>query len=89
MLQLFYCEQRKPLVPVHSEDFTMPGWLSMLLGTESTEVCSWTCSEKGAFIDAVLLCGLVVFCCESTEQLWYARHLPAVTAVMSVVYCTL
>ncbi|XP_076461074.1 uncharacterized protein LOC143293748 [Babylonia areolata] len=35
--QLFYCEQRKPLIPVHFEDFTMPGWLSMLIGTESTE----------------------------------------------------
>ncbi|XP_070211495.1 uncharacterized protein [Littorina saxatilis] len=35
--QLFYCEQRKPLVPIHFEDFTMPGWLSMLISTASTE----------------------------------------------------
>ncbi|KAL8600513.1 hypothetical protein ACOMHN_005007 [Nucella lapillus] len=38
--QLFYCEQRKPLIAVHFEDFTMPGWLSMLMGTESTESSS-------------------------------------------------
>lgn len=38
--QLFYCEQRKPLVPVHCEDFAMPGWLSMLLGSQSVEISS-------------------------------------------------
>ncbi|PVD30541.1 hypothetical protein C0Q70_09809 [Pomacea canaliculata] len=35
--QLFYCEQRKPIIPVHYEKFTMPSWLSMLIGSDSLE----------------------------------------------------
>ena len=63
LFQLFYCEQRKPLVSVHFEDFTMPGWLSMLIGTESTEVC--VCIS-------VCVCALP----DSTEQHCKAGQLP-------------
>ncbi|XP_071476879.1 uncharacterized protein [Diadema antillarum] len=35
--QVFYCEQRKRVVPLCYEDFEMPGWLSMLIGTSTFE----------------------------------------------------
>ncbi|KAK7476475.1 hypothetical protein BaRGS_00032310 [Batillaria attramentaria] len=35
--QMFYCEQRKPIIPIHQEEFSMPGWLSMLLRNSCSE----------------------------------------------------
>lgn len=35
--QMFYCEQRKPIVPIHLYEFSMPGWLNMLLRTSCAE----------------------------------------------------
>ena len=36
--QVFYCEQRKRVVSLAYEDFEMPGWMSMLIGTSTFEV---------------------------------------------------
>ncbi|XP_064630200.1 uncharacterized protein LOC135489044 isoform X1 [Lineus longissimus] len=35
--QVYYCEQRKRFVPLKSEGFCMPGWMSMLIGTSPFE----------------------------------------------------
>ncbi|XP_022091661.1 uncharacterized protein LOC110979851 isoform X2 [Acanthaster planci] len=35
--QVFYCEQRKRVVPLKYEEFEMPGWMSMLIGTSTLE----------------------------------------------------
>ncbi|XP_030841605.1 uncharacterized protein LOC763292 isoform X2 [Strongylocentrotus purpuratus] len=35
--QVFYCEQRKRVVSLAYEDFEMPGWMSMLIGTSTFE----------------------------------------------------
>ncbi|XP_041370245.1 uncharacterized protein LOC121384084 isoform X2 [Gigantopelta aegis] len=35
--QVFYCEHRKRVIPVKFEDFCMPGWMSMLIGTSTFE----------------------------------------------------
>ncbi|XP_038070958.1 uncharacterized protein LOC119739902 isoform X2 [Patiria miniata] len=35
--QVFYCEQRKRVVPLKYEEFEMPGWMSMLIGTSTFE----------------------------------------------------
>nr|XP_006825953.1 PREDICTED: uncharacterized protein LOC102806317 [Saccoglossus kowalevskii] len=35
--QVFYCEHRKRVVPLKYEDFAMPGWMSMLIGTSTFE----------------------------------------------------
>ncbi|XP_067656996.1 uncharacterized protein [Haliotis asinina] len=35
--QVFYCEHRKRVIPVKFEEFRMPGWLSMLIGTNYIE----------------------------------------------------
>ncbi|XP_070541389.1 uncharacterized protein [Ptychodera flava] len=35
--QVFYCEHRKRVVPLKYEDFEMPGWMSMLIGTRTFE----------------------------------------------------
>ncbi|XP_072026716.1 uncharacterized protein [Amphiura filiformis] len=35
--QVFYCETRKRVVPLVYEDFEMPGWMSMLIGTSLME----------------------------------------------------
>ncbi|XP_071090137.1 uncharacterized protein [Haliotis cracherodii] len=35
--QVFYCEHRKRVIPVKFEEFRMPGWMSMLIGTNSFE----------------------------------------------------
>ncbi|ELU04881.1 hypothetical protein CAPTEDRAFT_227756 [Capitella teleta] len=35
--QVFYCEHRKCVIPVRAEDFCMPGWMSMLIGTGTFE----------------------------------------------------
>ncbi|XP_077992393.1 uncharacterized protein LOC144446494 isoform X2 [Glandiceps talaboti] len=35
--QVFYCEHRKRVVPLKYEDFEMPGWMSMLIGTSTFE----------------------------------------------------
>ncbi|ESO96823.1 hypothetical protein LOTGIDRAFT_231659 [Lottia gigantea] len=31
--QVYYCEQRKPVIPLQYEDVRIPGWLSMLIGS--------------------------------------------------------
>lgn len=31
--QVFYCEHRKRIIPLRYEEFCMPGWMSMLIGT--------------------------------------------------------
>ncbi|XP_063963431.1 uncharacterized protein LOC129273642 isoform X2 [Lytechinus pictus] len=40
--QVFYCEQRKRVVSLAYEDFEMPGWMSMLIGTSTFENVSRT-----------------------------------------------
>ena len=36
--QVFYCETRKRVVPLNYENFEMPGWMTMLIGTSTMEV---------------------------------------------------
>ncbi|CAH1783755.1 unnamed protein product, partial [Owenia fusiformis] len=35
--QVFYCEHRKRMIPLKYEDFPMPYWMAMLIGTDSFE----------------------------------------------------
>lgn len=35
--QVYYCEQRKQVVPLKFEAFEMPGWMSLLIGTNTFE----------------------------------------------------
>ncbi|XP_071793032.1 uncharacterized protein [Asterias amurensis] len=35
--QVYYCEQRKRVIPLKFEEFEMPGWMSMLIGTSQLE----------------------------------------------------
>ncbi|EDV20851.1 uncharacterized protein TRIADDRAFT_60787 [Trichoplax adhaerens] len=35
--QVYYCEHRKRFIPLKAEEFAMPGWLSMLIGTAPLE----------------------------------------------------
>ena len=37
-VQVFYCEHRKRVIPLRYEEFCMPGWMSMLIGTGVFEV---------------------------------------------------
>ncbi|XP_074640330.1 uncharacterized protein LOC141898375 isoform X2 [Tubulanus polymorphus] len=39
--QVFYCEHRKRVVPLKYEEFCMPGWMSMLIGTSTLENCRY------------------------------------------------
>ncbi|KAL3864953.1 hypothetical protein ACJMK2_006594 [Sinanodonta woodiana] len=38
--QVFYCEHRKRVIPIQYEQFCMPGWMRMLIGTKGQETVS-------------------------------------------------
>jgi len=54
--EVFYCEHRKRVIPVCFDDFQMPGWMSMLIGTSVFEVPRLSCCLH--FV--ALLFGIVV-----------------------------
>ncbi|KAI0229861.1 hypothetical protein LSAT2_019732 [Lamellibrachia satsuma] len=50
--QVFYCEKRKRVIPVRAEDFCMPSWMSVLIGTNEFLDC-----QSGSYGD--VLCDMV------------------------------
>ena len=41
-LKVFYCEQRKKVIPVLYEAFCIPWWMNMLIGSSTFEVYSYS-----------------------------------------------
>ena len=66
-LQVFYCEHRKRVIPLRSEDFYMPFWLSMLIGTGIMEVRIHKCNISTDSGAKESMCSLLIDSCIEQE----------------------